>query len=110
MTILQRVIGGFAVLVVLLLAMAGISYQSTHSISDRISIITGQSAPLSRAASELYVHVLRANQALLGFWSAMTPSRLTMASSPSTTAWPGSISCWTARLPTSATALNCATT
>ncbi|KPX83270.1 Methyl-accepting chemotaxis protein [Pseudomonas amygdali pv. mori] len=66
MTILQRVIGGFAVLVVLLLAMAGISYQSTHSISDRISIITGQSAPLSRAASELYVHVLRANQALLG--------------------------------------------
>lgn len=65
MTILQRVIGGFAVLVLLLLTMAGVSYQSTHSISERLSIITGQSAPLSRAASELYVHILRANQALL---------------------------------------------
>jgi methyl-accepting chemotaxis protein len=65
MTILQRVIGGFAVLVLLLLTMAGVSYQSTHSISERLGIITGQSAPLSRAASELYVHILRANQALL---------------------------------------------
>ncbi|MBD8495668.1 methyl-accepting chemotaxis protein [Pseudomonas syringae] len=65
MTILQRVIGGFAVLVLLLLAMAGISYQNTRSISDRLTVITGQSAPLSRAASELYVYILRANQALL---------------------------------------------
>ncbi|WP_372238165.1 HAMP domain-containing protein [Pseudomonas sp. R2-37-08W] len=65
MTILQRVIGGFAVLVLLLLTMAGVSYQSTHSISERLGIITSQSAPLSRAASELYVHILRANQALL---------------------------------------------
>ncbi|MCK9691032.1 methyl-accepting chemotaxis protein [Pseudomonas syringae] len=76
MTILQRVIGGFAVLVVLLLAMAGISYQSTHSISDRISVITGQSAPLSRAASELYVHVLRANQALLGILVSNDPRQI----------------------------------
>ncbi|OBS36261.1 methyl-accepting chemotaxis protein [Pseudomonas syringae] len=76
MTILQRVIGGFAVLVVLLLAMVGISYQSTHSISDRISVITGQSAPLSRAASELYVHVLRANQALLGVLVSTDPKQI----------------------------------
>ncbi|MDU8620985.1 methyl-accepting chemotaxis protein [Pseudomonas syringae] len=76
MTILQRVIGGFAVLVVLLLAMAGISYQSTYSISDRISVITGQSAPLSRAASELYVHVLRANQALLGILVSNDPRQI----------------------------------
>ncbi|WP_409440434.1 MULTISPECIES: hypothetical protein [unclassified Pseudomonas] len=65
MTILQRVIGGFALLLVLLLSIVGISYQSTHSISDRLSIITGQSAPLSQAASELNVHILRANQAVL---------------------------------------------
>nr|WP_024642588.1 methyl-accepting chemotaxis protein [Pseudomonas syringae] len=76
MTILQRVIGGFAVLVLLLLAMAGISYQSTHSISDRISVITGQSAPLSRAGSELYVHVLRANQALLGILVSTDPKQI----------------------------------
>jgi methyl-accepting chemotaxis protein len=65
MTILQRVIGGFALLLVLLLTIVGISYQSTRSINDRLSIITDQSAPLSQAASELYVHILRANQALL---------------------------------------------
>ncbi|EPM58556.1 methyl-accepting chemotaxis protein [Pseudomonas syringae pv. actinidiae ICMP 19073] len=82
MTVLQRVIGGFAVLVVLLLAMAGISYQSTHSISERISIITGQSAPLSRAASELYVHVLRANQALLGILVSTDPKQIDEGKQP----------------------------
>ena len=76
MTILQRVIGGFAVLVLLLLTMVGISYQSSHSISDRLSIITGQSAPLSRAASELYVHILRANQALLGILISNQPKQI----------------------------------
>ena len=76
MTILQRVIGGFAVLVLLILIMAGISYQNTQSISSRLSIITGQSAPLSRAASELYVHILRANQALLAIQISTDPKQI----------------------------------
>jgi len=76
MTILQRVIGGFAVLVLLLLIMAGISYQNTQSISSRLTIITGQSAPLSRAASELYVHILRANQALLAIQISTDPKQI----------------------------------
>nr|WP_191489131.1 methyl-accepting chemotaxis protein [Pseudomonas sp. FEN] len=76
MTILQRVIGGFAVLLVVLLTMVGISYQSTHSISERLTIITGQSAPLSRAASELYVHILRANQALLAVLISNVPKQI----------------------------------
>ena len=76
MTILQRVIGGFAVLVLLILIMAGISYQNTQSISSRLSIITGQSAPLSRAASELYVHILRANQALLAIQISADPKQI----------------------------------
>lgn len=76
MTILQRVIGGFAVLVLLLLIMAGISYQNTQSISSRLSTITGQSAPLSRAASELYVHILRANQALLAIQISTDPKQI----------------------------------
>ena len=76
MTILQRVIGGFALLLVVLLTMVGISYQSTHSISERLTIITGQSAPLSRAASELYVHILRANQALLAVLISNDPKQI----------------------------------
>ncbi|MBY8945787.1 HAMP domain-containing protein [Pseudomonas sp. SH10-3B] len=76
MTILQRVIGGFAVLVLLLLVMAGISYQNTQSISSRLNIITGESAPLSRAASELYVHILRANQALLAIQISTDPKQI----------------------------------
>lgn len=76
MTILQRVIGGFAVLVLLLLVMAGISYQNTQSISSRLNIITGESAPLSRAASELYVHILRANQALLALQISTDPKQI----------------------------------
>ncbi|NWA24971.1 methyl-accepting chemotaxis protein [Pseudomonas gingeri] len=76
MTILQRVIGGFAVLLVVLLTMVGISYRSTHSISERLTIITGQSAPLSRAASELYVHILRANQALLAVLISNDPKQI----------------------------------
>jgi methyl-accepting chemotaxis protein len=82
MTILQRVIGGFAVLVMLLLTMAGLSYQSTQSISDRLTIITGQSAPLSRAASELYVHILRANQTLLAVLISDDPKQIDEGKQP----------------------------
>ncbi|AZE94235.1 Methyl-accepting chemotaxis sensor/transducer protein [Pseudomonas orientalis] len=84
MTILQRVIGGFAVLVLLLLIMAGISYQNTQSIGSRLSIITGQSAPLSRAASELYVHILRANQALLAIQISTDPKQIEDGKQPFT--------------------------
>ena len=84
MTILQRVIGGFAVLVLLILIMAGISYQNTQSISSRLSIITGESAPLSRAASELYVHILRANQALLAIQISTDPKQIEDGKQPFT--------------------------
>lgn len=45
MTILQRVVGGFGLLLLVLLGIVAVSYRSTSSIQDRLAVITDQSAP-----------------------------------------------------------------
>ncbi|WP_295515707.1 methyl-accepting chemotaxis protein [uncultured Pseudomonas sp.] len=65
MTILQRVAGGFGLLLLVLLGIVAVSYRSTASIQDRLAVITNKSAPLGRTTSELGVRILSANQAIL---------------------------------------------
>lgn len=65
MKILHKIIAGF-VLLLLLLAIVAVNYNNTRVINDRLFIITEESAPLSQAASELYVQILRANEKVLG--------------------------------------------
>ncbi|HCV75781.1 MAG TPA: methyl-accepting chemotaxis protein [Pseudomonas sp.] len=66
MTILQRVVGGIALLVLLLLGIVAASFNSTQSIHERLAVITEQSAPLGQAVGEINVQLLGANQTLLG--------------------------------------------
>ncbi len=66
MTILQRVVGGIALLVLLLLGIVAVSFNSTQSIHERLAVITEQSAPLGQAVGEINVQLLGANQTLLG--------------------------------------------
>ncbi|MBB2895289.1 methyl-accepting chemotaxis protein [Pseudomonas sp. AS2.8] len=65
MTLLQRVVGGIALLVLLLLGIVAVSFTSTQSIHERLAVITEQSAPLGQAVSEINVQLLGANQTLL---------------------------------------------
>ena len=66
MTILQRVVAGIALLVLLLLGIVAVSFNSTQSIHERLTVITEQSAPLGQAVGEINVQLLGANQTLLG--------------------------------------------
>ena len=66
MTILQRVVGGIALLVFLLLGIVAVSFNSTQSIHERLAVITEQSAPFGQAVGEINVQLLGANQTLLG--------------------------------------------
>jgi len=66
MTLLQRVVGGIALLMLLLLGIVAVSFNSTQSIHERLTVITDQSAPLGQAVSEINVQLLGANQTLLG--------------------------------------------
>ncbi|WP_409421617.1 methyl-accepting chemotaxis protein [Pseudaeromonas sp. ZJS20] len=65
MKILHKIIAGFVLLLLLLLAIVAVNYHNTRLINDRLFIITEESAPLSQAASELYVQLLRANEKVL---------------------------------------------
>nr|WP_273805893.1 MULTISPECIES: methyl-accepting chemotaxis protein [unclassified Pseudomonas] len=65
MTLLQRVVGGIALLVLLLLGIVAVSFTSTQSIHERLAVITEQSAPLGQAVGEINVQLLGANQTLL---------------------------------------------
>lgn len=66
MKILHKIIAGFVLLLLLLLAIVAVNYNNTRVINDRLFIITEESAPLSQAASELYVQILQANEKVLG--------------------------------------------
>ena len=65
MKILHKIIAGFVLLLLLLLAIVAVNYNNTRVINDRLFIITEESAPLSQAASELYVQILQANEKVL---------------------------------------------
>ncbi|MGL5287636.1 MAG: HAMP domain-containing protein, partial [Aeromonas sp.] len=65
MKILHKIIAGFALLLLLLLAIVAVNFNNTRIVTDRLFTITEESAPLSQAASDLYVHLLRANEVLL---------------------------------------------
>ncbi|EHK70961.1 methyl-accepting chemotaxis protein [Pseudomonas psychrotolerans L19] len=59
-------VGGIALLVLLLLGIVAVSFNSTQSIHERLTVITEQSAPLGQAVGEINVQLLGANQTLLG--------------------------------------------
>lgn len=76
MTILQRVVGGIALLLLLLIGVVAVSFHSINSIRDRLTAITEQSAPLGQGSSELNARLLSANQAVLGIISQTTPEQI----------------------------------
>lgn len=53
LSIVQRISAGFALLLLLLLALAGISYLQTASIHQKLLQVTEQATPMAFAASAL---------------------------------------------------------
>ncbi|PPC74561.1 methyl-accepting chemotaxis protein [Pokkaliibacter plantistimulans] len=66
LSILQRVIGGFTLLVLLLLTIVATSYKGIHGVSSKLDMVTGETLPLNQTASDMNATLLRANQDLLG--------------------------------------------
>ena len=79
LSIVQRITAGFALLLVLLLALAGISYLQTSLIHDKLLRVTEQATPLAATASRLQEALLQSNQAVWQHSASWEANDLTSA-------------------------------
>ena len=70
MSLIQRIFGGFAILLLALLILVVVNYYSVATIESNISTITDQSLPVSAHANKIKIHVLKQNQAIMAIMNA----------------------------------------
>ena len=79
LSIVQRISAGFALLLLLLLALAGISYLQTASIHQKLLQVTEQATPMAFAASALQDALQQANRSVWQHASSREPQALASA-------------------------------
>lgn len=65
LTVTQRILGGFALLVILLLVISGTSFRSLSAVDKQLSITTERITPIILRSSAMAVSLLSANKAVL---------------------------------------------
>lgn len=75
-TVTQRIAGGFALLVILLLAISGTSFKSLNTISQQLNKTTEQINPIILHSADMAVALLSSNNAALVYMDAVTEEKL----------------------------------
>lgn len=73
MTIVQRIIGGFAILLLALLTLVTVSYFSVSQIQDDLSNVTDETLPVSQHANDVKINILQQNQSVMSIFSTTSP-------------------------------------
>ena len=66
LSIVQRIKAGFALLLLLLLILGGISYLQTTGIHNKLKLVTEQATPLAMTTTRLREVLLLANRSIYG--------------------------------------------
>ncbi|WP_305857515.1 methyl-accepting chemotaxis protein [Balneatrix alpica] len=72
----QRIVAGFALLLILLLAVGLSGYQSTEAINTKLQLVTDETNPLTQGAQQQVISMLQANKALQYFLVSEARERL----------------------------------
>jgi methyl-accepting chemotaxis protein len=75
-TVTQRIGGGFALLVVLLLAISGTSFRSLNTISEQLDKTTEQINPIILHSADMAVALLSSNNAALVYMDSVDDKKL----------------------------------
>ena len=76
LSIVQRIKAGFALLLLLLLILGGISYLQTTGIHNKLKLVTEQATPLAMTTTRLREALLLANRSTLAHLSSWQVSAL----------------------------------
>lgn len=73
MSLVQRIIGGFCVLLLALLTLVAVSYFSVSQIQTDLSQITDETLPVSQSANDIKINILQQNQNVMSIFSTTSP-------------------------------------
>ncbi len=76
LSVTQRIGGGFALLLILLLAVGLTGYRSTGSINEKLLLVTNETNPLVQGANQQVIKILQANKSLQYFLASEARERL----------------------------------
>ena len=76
LNVIQRIAGGFGLLLLLLLGIGSTGFISTQTINQKLHLITDETTPLSNGAYRQNIQLLLANKALQYFLASEDPQRL----------------------------------
>lgn len=76
LSVTQRIGGGFALLVVLLMSISATSYRSLSEVNRQIERTTEQITPIMIHSGDISIALLSANKAMMEFMSASEPDAL----------------------------------
>ena len=69
MTIVQRIISGFVVLLLALLTLVTVSYFSVSQIQDDLTSVTDETLPIAQHANDVKINILQQNQSVMSIFS-----------------------------------------
>ncbi|MDW6002276.1 HAMP domain-containing methyl-accepting chemotaxis protein [Vibrio mangrovi] len=69
MSLVKRIVSGFAILLVALLAMGMVSYYAMNQIQKDLHRITDDTLPLSQRANDIKVNILQQNQIVMSMYN-----------------------------------------
>ncbi|SHO58260.1 methyl-accepting chemotaxis protein [Vibrio quintilis] len=69
MSLIQRMIGGFSILVIALLIMVTINYTSVNRIQDDLTYITDKTLPVSQRANDIKIDILQQHLKVMSVFS-----------------------------------------
>lgn len=69
MSLVQRVVAGFLVLLLALLTLVTVSYVSVSQIQNDLSQVTDETLPVSQSANDIKINILQQNQNVMSIFS-----------------------------------------
>lgn len=69
MSLVQRVVAGFLVLLLALLTLVGVSYFSVSQIQTDLAQVTNETLPVSQSANDVKINILQQNQNVMSIFS-----------------------------------------
>jgi methyl-accepting chemotaxis protein len=73
MSLVQRIMGGFFILLVALLALVVVSYVSVNEIQRDLNQVTDETLPLAQNANDMKINILQQNQNVMSIFSTTSP-------------------------------------
>lgn len=80
MSLVQRIVAGFVILLIALLTLVFVNYSSIMQIQTDLTQVTDETLPISKNANTVKINVLQQNQNVMSIFSTTDPNVVNLRS------------------------------